>query len=117
MYSRRTAGGCGQGDQIGRIFNDCEFLQKITEVALVRVVRFFSVQYTKTGKNIPNYRKMYQMAINAPFGRKLDKNANIFNCTTFQKFTQIWIFGSIIYHLATLAQIFGLLFSPDKLKY
>jgi hypothetical protein len=28
-----------------------------------RVARFFSVQYTKAGKNIPNDHKMYQMAI------------------------------------------------------
>jgi hypothetical protein len=30
---------------------------------LARVARFFLVQNTKTGKNIPNCHKMYQMAI------------------------------------------------------
>jgi hypothetical protein len=28
-----------------------------------RVARFFLVQNTKTGENIPNYHKLYQMAI------------------------------------------------------
>jgi hypothetical protein len=28
-----------------------------------RVARFFLLQNTKTGKNIPNYHKIYQMAI------------------------------------------------------
>jgi hypothetical protein len=36
---------------------------------------FFSAQNTKTGKNMPNDHKMYQMAIKIPFGRKIDKKA------------------------------------------
>jgi hypothetical protein len=28
-----------------------------------RVARFFLVQHTKTGENIPNYHKVYQMAV------------------------------------------------------
>jgi hypothetical protein len=30
---------------------------------LVRVARFFLLQHTKTGENIPNYHKIYQTAI------------------------------------------------------
>jgi hypothetical protein len=29
----------------------------------IRVARFFLAKYTKTGENIPNYRKIYQMSI------------------------------------------------------
>jgi hypothetical protein len=29
----------------------------------IRVARFFLVQNTKTGKNIPNYHKIYQVAV------------------------------------------------------
>jgi hypothetical protein len=54
---------------------------------------FLGTKY-QTGKNIPNYHKMYQMAI------------KIFQPFPIQgppKFTQIWIFCLKIYHLATLA--------------
>jgi hypothetical protein len=32
-------------------------------IAQSRVARFFLVQNTKTGKNIPNFHKLYQMSI------------------------------------------------------
>jgi hypothetical protein len=37
-----------------------------------------------------------------------EKRANIFHCKTLPKFTQIWIFGSKTYHLATLSGTFEL---------
>jgi hypothetical protein len=40
-----------------------------------RVARFFLVQNTKMGKNIPKDHKFHQMDINIPFGRKRDKMA------------------------------------------
>jgi hypothetical protein len=36
------------------------------------VARFFSAQYTKTGKNVPNYHKINHMAIKISNGRKID---------------------------------------------
>jgi hypothetical protein len=35
----------------------------ITSIPGIKVARFLLVQNTKTGKNIPNYHKMYQMTI------------------------------------------------------
>jgi hypothetical protein len=61
-----------------------------------RVARFFSVQLTKTGKNLPNSRKMYQMAIkytqwpqNEQDGPKNTKHLPL---QDLPKFTQIYIF-------------------------
>jgi hypothetical protein len=36
---------------------------KIIRHFRIRVARFFLVQNTKTGKNIPNYHELYQMSI------------------------------------------------------
>jgi hypothetical protein len=46
-------------------------------------------------QNIPNNRKIIQMAI---------KFTSIFHLKAFPKFTQMWIFGSKIYHLVTLVE-------------
>jgi hypothetical protein len=71
-----------------------------------RVARFFLVHDTKTGKNVPNEHKLYQMAItypkcltNIPNGQYKHKH---FPIKGPQKLTQIWIFGLKINHLATL---------------
>jgi hypothetical protein len=71
-----------------------------------RAARFFMAQHTKTGK-------MYQITIkyttcpqNIPNSSKIDQKAikytNIIPLQDPPKFTQIWIFGSKIRHLATL---------------
>jgi hypothetical protein len=71
-----------------------------------RVARFFLVQNTKTGKNIPNDHKIYHMDItylqwpqNRPNGHKIYQD---FPLQGPPKFTQIGIFGSKTNHLATL---------------
>jgi hypothetical protein len=65
-----------------------------------RVARFFSVQHSKTGKNIPqNGHKIYQMTVKRPTGHKIDQNL------PFQvppKFTQIRVFCLKMCHLAIL---------------
>jgi hypothetical protein len=38
---------------------------------LIRVARFFLVQQTKKGKNIPNYHKIYQMSVKRPKVHKI----------------------------------------------
>jgi hypothetical protein len=71
------------------------------EPAKTKVARFFSLQHTKTGENIPNEHKIYQKALKIPYGHK------IYRRFPFQgppKCTQIVIFGIKIYHLATLAK-------------
>jgi hypothetical protein len=40
-----------------------------------RVARFFSVQHTKMGRNIPNDHKMYKMAIKIPFDHKIHRQS------------------------------------------
>jgi hypothetical protein len=43
-----------------------------------RAARLFLLQHTKTGKNIPNYRKLYQMIIKyTKNGRKIDQVSKI----------------------------------------
>jgi hypothetical protein len=61
----------------------------------------FLVQHTKTGKNIPNGYKIYQMDANVPNDQKIYQHLPL---KPTQKFTQIWIFGLKIYHLATLIE-------------
>jgi hypothetical protein len=63
-----------------------------------RVARFFFVQHTKTGKNIPNNHKIYQIATkytklpqNRPKGYKIYQQLPLQDPP---KFTQIGIFGS-----------------------
>jgi hypothetical protein len=62
-----------------------------------RVARFFLVQHTKTGKNIPNNHKIYQLATkytkwqyNRPNGHKMNQHLALRDPP---KFAQIWIFG------------------------
>jgi hypothetical protein len=50
-----------------------------------RVARFFSVQHTKTGKIYQMTTKCTKWPYNIPFGCKIDKNFNIFNCKTLPK--------------------------------
>jgi hypothetical protein len=76
-------------------------------VASTRVARFFLVQNTKTGKNIPNYYKLYQMSIkynkrplNWPSVHKIYQQLPLQDPP---RFTQIWIFGLKTNHLAALA--------------
>jgi hypothetical protein len=67
-----------------------------------RVARFFSTQYTKTGKDIPNYQKITKRLYNI----QIPKWHKIYQHFPFQdpsKFTQFGIFGLKTYHLATLA--------------
>jgi hypothetical protein len=71
-----------------------------------RVARFFLVQNTKTGQNVPNKHKMNQMAIkypkclqNIPNGHKICQHCPILGPP---KFTQMMSFGLKINHLATL---------------
>jgi hypothetical protein len=56
--------------------------------------------YTKLPQNIPNVHKLFQMAVK--YCILSLKYINIFHCKTPSNFTQIWIFGSKINHLATL---------------
>jgi hypothetical protein len=60
----------------------------------------------QNGKNIPNYRELYQMSIicnkrqyNGPSVHKIYQHLPLQDPP---KFTQIWIFGSETNHLATL---------------
>jgi hypothetical protein len=65
-----------------------------------RVARFFLVQYTKKGKNIPNDNKIYtKWPKNRPNVQVICRHLLLQDPT---KFTQIWIFCLKIYHLATL---------------
>jgi hypothetical protein len=74
-----------------------------------RVARFFLVHDTKSGTNVPNEHKMYQMVIkytkypyvNIPNGHKIFQ---LFPIWGPRKFTQIGILGLKINHLATLDQ-------------
>jgi hypothetical protein len=64
---------------------------------LARAARFFLVQRTITGKNIPNHQKMYQMSItytkcplNIPNGNEIDQH---FPFQGPQKYTYSnWVF-------------------------
>jgi hypothetical protein len=71
-----------------------------------RVARFFLVKLTKTGKFYQITLKYSKWPQNIPKGRKIDqmaiKHTNIFHCKSHPEFTQIWIFGLKICHLATL---------------
>jgi hypothetical protein len=73
------------------ILKDAEF--SVSDTVEPRLARFFSIQHTKTGKNIPNGNKMYQTAKKIPFGRKMDKmavrNINIFHCKAFQNLPKL----------------------------
>jgi hypothetical protein len=60
-----------------------------------RVARFYLVEYTKTGENIPNDQKI-------PNGRKIYQH---YPLQDPPKFTQIGIFALKICHLATLAGV------------
>jgi hypothetical protein len=71
-----------------------------------RVARFFLVQYTKMGENIPNYHKMYQMVVkyikcpqNGPKVHKIHQHLPLQGPP---KCIRITIFGLKINHLATL---------------
>jgi hypothetical protein len=63
----------------------------VTYSVWTRTARFFLAQHTKTGKNIPNYHKLYQMAIKYTTYQHLPLQDH-------QKFAQIGIFGLKIYH-------------------
>jgi hypothetical protein len=82
-----------------RVYN-CLFASRI------RVARFFSVHYTKSGKNIPNDHKIYQMAIKTtkwPYSiRNSHKICEQFLLQGPPKCTQIWFLGMKIFHLANL---------------
>jgi hypothetical protein len=83
----------------------------------VRVARFFLLQHTKTGGNIPDDQKytiqVYQMAINyIKCPENLPNSHKIYQHCSLQdppKFTQIGIFGLRIYHLATPYSVGALL--------
>jgi hypothetical protein len=71
-----------------------------------RVARFFVVQHTKSGKNIPKGHKIYLMVtkytewtLNRPNKHKIYKHCPL---QDLQKFTQTGIFVLKMYHLATL---------------
>jgi hypothetical protein len=74
------------------------------------VARFFLVQNTKTGKNIPNDHKIhipnghkiFPMAVKRPNGHKTYQD---YPLQDPPKFTQIWIFGLKTNHLATLVVV------------
>jgi hypothetical protein len=54
------------------------------------------VQHTKTGRNIPQRGKIYQMAM---------KYTNIFHCKTLENLPKLGLlFSKYTYHLATLVQ-------------
>jgi hypothetical protein len=63
-----------------------------------RVARFFLVQNTKTGKNIPNYHKLYQISIKYNKDHKMDqvsiKYINMFQCKTLQNLPK---FGFLVW--------------------
>jgi hypothetical protein len=63
-------------------------------------------KHIKNGKNIPNYRKLNQMAIHcSKFPKNIPNGHKIYQHVPFQgppKFTQIGIFGMKTNHLATL---------------
>jgi hypothetical protein len=79
---------------------------------ICRVARFFVDKRTKLGKNIPNGHKIYQMATkytkwaqNIPNGLKITnwhKTKQHFPFQSSPKAIQVGIFGTKIYHLATL---------------
>jgi hypothetical protein len=67
---------------------------------------FWYIQHTKKGKSIPNYYNIYQMSIkNTKWLQNRPSVHTIYQHLSLQdtpKFTQTWIFGLKIYHLATL---------------
>jgi hypothetical protein len=71
-----------------------------------RVARFFLVQNTKTGENIPNLHELYQISIK--YNKRPQNGLSVYKIyqhLTLQdplKFTQIRIFGLKTNHLATL---------------
>jgi hypothetical protein len=71
-----------------------------------RVARFFKVQHTKMGTNIPDDQKIYQTAIKYVHRMAINTTLKYTKNLTFQgllKDTKIVVFsGMQIYHLATL---------------
>jgi hypothetical protein len=70
-----------------------------------RVARFFLVHGTKTGKNVPNEHKMYQMAIQYPIICKIFQIAIkyiIFKPKDLQNLPKLGFFGLKRNHQATL---------------
>jgi hypothetical protein len=67
--------------------------QEVDTGADSRVARCFTVQNTKTGKNVPNYHKIYQIARKMPNGRNIDQTAleytTIFHGKTLQSFPKL----------------------------
>jgi hypothetical protein len=65
-----------------------------------------AIKYTKWPNNIPNGHKIYQMAIKyTNWTLNIPNGQNIYQHLSLQdnpKFTQSWIFGLKLYHLATL---------------
>jgi hypothetical protein len=59
------------------------------DIHMCRVARFFLVQNTKMGKNVPNYHELYQLSIKYNKYCKIDqvtiKYTNIFHCKNLQK--------------------------------
>jgi hypothetical protein len=70
------------------------------------VARFFLVQNTKTGKNVPNYHELFQMPINITKNRKMDqvsiKYTNIFQYKTLPNLPKFRFLVWKRNHLATL---------------
>jgi hypothetical protein len=72
-----------------------------------RVARFFSEQFTNTGKTIPNYHKLYLYMV-IKYIKWPQNRSNVHKIyyhlpmQSPPKFTQIAIFGLKIYYLATL---------------
>jgi hypothetical protein len=63
--------------------------------------RFFLVQHTKTGKNLPNNHNLYQIAAKyAQIGQMAIHHNNIFHRKNPPKFTQNVIFGLKIHTYA-----------------
>jgi hypothetical protein len=92
-----------------KLFRRLKILVKNWPDALhARVTRFFLVQHTKTGKNIPNNHKLFQIDTKyTKWPQKKPNGHKIYQHLPFQdppkfKFIQIGIFGLKICHLATL---------------
>jgi hypothetical protein len=93
--------------RISRLTSVCFRLEGMVHRMInTRVARFFLVQYTKTGKNIPNNHKISQMATKyTKWTEHLPNGPEIYQHLPLSdppKFAQIGIFGLKTNHLATL---------------
>jgi hypothetical protein len=99
----------------GKLLGDfLRFLRSTVSVGS-GAARFFLAKHTKGPCNIPNDRKIYQMAVNIPNSHKIYQYVP---CRGPPKFTQIGIFGMKIYHLATLVggRVGQLTHYPNSIK-